>query len=235
MSGTEYRESSGLCDGKNIFIDSKDGNYCRVGLEKITLPENGALTSIGAYAFNNCEFTTINIPNTLETIGDNSFRGSGLLEVEIPSTVNTIGANAFDESQLTKVTVGAKLIKSSAFNNSEITNVTIQHTVEMIEDSAFNNNMISSLTIEDTTSNPSRLKSIGSFVFAYNNLSKVIIPGSTNNIGNSLFYENPNLTEIIIKRTQEDAIANITFGNTWNSINGGETFVTVTYNPNYTE
>lgn len=46
-----------------------------------------------------------------------------------------------------------------------------------------------------------------------------------------------NLTEIIIKRTEADALANMTFGNNWNKSTNtaSDIYAPVTYNPNYTE
>lgn len=57
-----------------------------------------------------------------------------------------------------------------------------------------------------------------------------MLPSSVTTIAEEAFWANSSIKEIIIKRTEEDAIANITFGNKWN-----DGYLTVIYDPNYTE
>lgn len=96
------------------YIGDNAFQNCRM-LQSVTFKKGGAgsshsgsasITSIGAYAFNNCvslnKFTldgeTINtLPGTVSTIGDFAFSKTGFSEFTIPATLTTIGTNAFEQ------------------------------------------------------------------------------------------------------------------------------------------
>ena len=71
-------------------------------LTSVTFGENGALKTIGDYAFAGCiSLETINIPDGVEDIGKYCFNSSEKLEtVTIPDSVNHVGAYAFEGTKL---------------------------------------------------------------------------------------------------------------------------------------
>ena len=86
------------------------GNYafenCST-LSSVTLPQT--ITSLGSYAFYRCTaMTKINIPNSVTSIGNNAFYScDGLTSVTIPDSVTKIGNFAFDYcNNITCVTIG---------------------------------------------------------------------------------------------------------------------------------
>ncbi len=136
-------------------------------------------------------------------------------------------------------------IDSYAFEANQLTELVIPASVETINDAAFKDNRIVDLVFEDTQENPSQLKHlIGDHYgpFSNNNITgKVVIPSSVIEMRYvSPFYDNPNITEFIIKRTEEDVMANTNFANNWNRIGWVVETQTgidakITYDPNYTE
>ena len=68
-------------------------------------------------------------------------------------------------------------------------------------------------------------------------MSEVIIPASVISIGSKAFgtstmnADDKYLEKIVIKRTEEDALANATFEDSWY----GQIVPIITYDPNYTE
>ena len=104
-----------------------------------------SVTSIGEYAFRNCDsLTTITIPDSVTSIGSDAFLGcSNLTSVTIGDGVKSIGLGAF-------------------WNCSGLTSVTIGNSVTSIGDSAFRNcSGLTSVTIPDSVT------SIGEYAFAY--------------------------------------------------------------------
>ena len=68
--------------------------------------------------------------------------------------------------------------------------------------------------------------SIGDYAFRYNQISSLTIPASVTTIGNYAFGSNAPLSTILIKRTEEDFLANVTTGSSCYS--GSPT---ITYEP----
>lgn len=121
------------------------------------------VTAINDYAFECCQLTSIQLPNTLTEIGKCAFYGTFLPNYTIPSTVTTIGDGAFA-------------------NFYDFSALTIPETVTSIADAAFANNQISSVTI------PEAVTTIGNSAFlnCYE-LTSVDIPGGVTTIGGFAF------------------------------------------------
>ena len=93
-----------------------------------------AVTKIADNAFKNCEFTSVEIPDSVTEIGNSAFYGCRALEsVEIPDSVVSIGLRAFSMcDSLTSIVIGesvdsigdavfdgANALSSVAFNGSK--------------------------------------------------------------------------------------------------------------------
>ena len=79
------------------------------------------ITSIGYYAFEGFNITSISIPNSVKTIGDCAFIGcSGFTSISIPNSVTTIGVAAFFGCiKLTSISIPNSVISigGEAFSN----------------------------------------------------------------------------------------------------------------------
>ena len=93
-------------------------------IKAIVLPEG--LTSIGDYAFENCqELTGITIPSTMINIGNGAFSYSGLCSALIPDGVTSIGAYAFYScSSLTRVTISESVTSIGDYAFSDCCSLT---------------------------------------------------------------------------------------------------------------
>ena len=80
--------------GSISVIPSNSFSSCSK-LKEVTF--NEGLTTIGAYAFNNCALEKVMFPSTCTNIGDQSFdKNSNLYQIYIPKSVSTVGSWAFD-------------------------------------------------------------------------------------------------------------------------------------------
>ena len=100
-SGNPMYDSRNNC---NAIIETST-NTLIFGYQNTIIPNS--VTSIGDYAFYNCDgLTSIEIPNSVTTIGIQAFYScSGLTSIEIPNSVTTIGNWAFAYSSLTSVEI----------------------------------------------------------------------------------------------------------------------------------
>ena len=138
---------------------------------------NTPITTIGDYAFRNCDsLTSVTIPDSVTTIGDKAFYDcDGLTSITIGDSVTTIGYGAFE------------------FCDS-LTIVTIGDSVTMIGDKAFYDcDSLTSVTIPDSVT------SIGAYAFYYcSSLTSITIGDSVTTIGDYTFYKCSSLTSITI-------------------------------------
>ena len=110
-------------------------------IKYVTLPDG--LTSIGNWAFCNCEsLTSITIPNSVTSIGNRAFSScKGLTSLTIPNSVTSIGNTAFQScSGLTSLTIPNSVtsIGDKAFAYcSGLTSVTLGKNLTSIGSSAF--------------------------------------------------------------------------------------------------
>ncbi|MBQ6373278.1 MAG: leucine-rich repeat protein [Clostridia bacterium] len=135
------------------------------------------VTSIGAYAFNNCrDLASVEIPSSVTSIGGCAFREcDSLTSVEIPSSVTSMGGGVFESCRsLTSVTIPSSvtdILNRTFYFCSKLTNVTI----------------------------PEGVTNIGESAFAYcKSLTSVTIPSSVTSIGDSAFSWCSSLTSVTI-------------------------------------
>lgn len=107
-------------DGKNIlwFPMGKEGEY--------TLPST--VTTVGDYAFRNCQIETFHFADGLTSIGKYAFYNSSVKEVSLPSTVKQIPTGLFQKcANLTTVHLGknTEMLGDYVFDGCPITNLYI--------------------------------------------------------------------------------------------------------------
>ncbi len=176
-----------------------------------TVVINDGVTTIGDYAFSDCDsLTSITIPGSVTTIGDRAFYNcESLTSVTIPDSVTSIGSYAFYScTHLTSVTTGDSVtsIGSYAFYScTRLTSVTIGDSVTSIGYYAFYGcDSLTSVTIPDSVT------SIGSFAFyECDSLTSVTIGDSVTSIGDAAFYGCLGLTGVYI--TDIEAWCKISF------------------------
>ena len=107
-----------------------------------TVVINKGVTSIGSYAFNQCnDLLSIYIPDGVKKIGESAFEKSGLISVSVPGSVEEIGNDAFHGcANLTSVTVseGVKIIGNNAFRGCmSLTHIDFPKSITSVGDGAF--------------------------------------------------------------------------------------------------
>ena len=182
-----------LIDGINYKLNSETmtasvtwGSYAG----DITIPStvNGySVTSIGDYAFTDCEaLTSVTIPNSVTSIGEWAFGNCiALTSITIPSSVTSIGWSAFTGcTALASISVDSD---NTAFDSRDNCNAIIQKA---------DNTLIVGCK---TTTIPNTVTRIGNEAFKNcTALTSIDIPNSVTNIGNDAFSECIGLTTITI-------------------------------------
>ena len=96
-----------------------------------------SVTSIGNYAFFNCDaLTSINIPNSVTSIGDDAFYScDALTSINIPNSVTSIGDDAFSYCDaLTSINIGNSVtsIGDNAFSGCKaLTSINIPNSLAL--------------------------------------------------------------------------------------------------------
>ena len=186
-----------IVDANNLVYKSIDGNlYSKNGKELIqyaigktttsfSIPDS--VTSIGSFAFYNCDsLTSVTIGNSVTSIGYCAFSScNSLTSIEIPDGVTSIGSSAFYYCDLlTNIIIPDSVtsIGSSAFSNCiSLKSVTIGNSVTSIGDHAFYD-CESLQTIEI----PNSVTSIGCDAFYGCSILRSITFGGTSSQWNSL-------------------------------------------------
>ena len=231
-SGNTTYDSRENC---NAIIESST-NTLIVGCQNTVIPNS--VTSIGIYAFDNCEsLTSITIPNSVTSIGSCAFYGcSSLTSITIPNSVTSIGSHAFYGcSSLTSVTIPNSVtsIGIYAFYNCEsLTSITIPNSVTSIGENAFNNtgiysdesNWENNVLYIDNYLIKAKTSISGSYAIkegtrlladcafdGCSSLTSVTIPNSITSIGNGAFRNCSSLTSVTIPNSVM-SIGNYAFG-----------------------
>ncbi|MBE6651451.1 MAG: leucine-rich repeat domain-containing protein, partial [Ruminococcaceae bacterium] len=169
---------------------------CSATVISITIPstiDGHPVTSIGRYAFDDCDIlTSIIIPNSVTSIGRYAFNDcDSLEEITIPSSMTSIGEFAFSGC-------------------TGLTSITIPNSVTSIGSYAFHYcTFLTSITIPDSVT------SIGSYALREcTSLTSITIPESVTSIGESAFLSCTSLEEITLPYVgkERDGTANTHFG-----------------------
>ena len=150
-----------------------------VGCKNSIIPDDGSVTSIGGFAFWNCDgLTTVTIPDSVTSIGINAFSGCSTNLIEKENGVSYVDSWVidFDESvSSVELREGTRGIADSAFENcTNLTTVTI----------------------------PDSVTSIGIYAFRYcDGLTSVTIPDSVTSIGFGAFSDCSGLKYVTFEGT----------------------------------
>ena len=168
------------------------------------------VTSIGQYAFDNCEaLSSITIPNSVTRIGKGAFAGCrGLTSVTIGNSVTSIeDATFYDCSGLTSVTIPNSVTKIGEYAFSgctRLTSVTIGNSVTSIGESVFYDcTGLTSIIVESSNRVYDSRNNCNAIIETATNTliqgcKTTIIPNSVTRIGESAFYNCTGLTSLTI-------------------------------------
>ena len=141
---------------------------------KIVIIKN-SVESIGDYAFDCCNLTSVTIGNSVTSIGSYAFNGCSITSIAIPNSVTSIGSYAFSSCRsLTSVHINdiAAWCAISFGSNP----LSYAHNLYL------NDELVKDLVIPDTVT------SIGDYAFfGCTGLTSVTIPNSVTSIGNYTF------------------------------------------------
>lgn len=157
--------------------------------------EGYPVKTIAQYAFDNCYFRCVIIPDGVETIRYDAFSGcSWLSSVHLPDSVTEIGIAAFRSCNLGSFRVPPRVQKipdELLKDNLSLTEVVIPEGVTEIGEDAFRNcGHLQSVML------PSTLTIIGKGAFDDCDLREMVIPESVDSIGAHAFRSNGNLTKV---------------------------------------
>lgn len=184
------------------------------------------VTSIGTYAFQGCNFTSVSIPKSLKSIGDNAFDGCAYLEaVTVPAdaSLESIGSWAFQSSGLKNITIDCPVrvgndafaacavetasiiyasetsVETSTFARCEkLTTITLGGDFASIENLAFQNcYALTTVTIPDASPNIAESDGTGQEPFTgCGSLTKIDAKIGLGSIGQYSFYGRNKLENI---------------------------------------
>ena len=151
-----------------------------------------SVTSIGNYAFYNCDgLTSVTIPNSVTSIRSSAFNAcDGLTSVTIPNSVTSIGEDAFYNCTGLKKVIVPDIAAwcGIAFGNGRANPLNFAKHLFSDETTEITNLIV-----------PNSVTSIGDYAFYYcSGLTSVTIPNSVTNIGSNAFDGCSGLKKVIV-------------------------------------
>ena len=197
---------------------------------------NGELpvTSIGDWAFQYNQLTSVIIPNSVTSIGNYAFFSNQLTSVIIGNSVISIGNNAFASNQLTSVTIPDNItsIGNNAFYDNQLTSVIIPDSVTSIGIGTFYDNQLKSVVWETSVTIPAATfgvtgLSTGNRITSFTITSNSLVSLASTNAFGGLTDSQP-----MIVCVQSELIENYKVATNWSTLyNEGR----VTFEPQITK
>lgn len=187
------------CDITEIPDEALSG---KTQLKELTLPTN--LQAIGANAFHDCPYLTgeLVIPSTVTSIGDYAFEGTDYSSVKLPNALKTIGNYAFNNLPLEqRLVLPGKVtsVGTGAFAGTKITGLSIPDGMKSIGAHAFADTPIQGhLTIPDGVTD------LGEGAFMNTQISTAFLPNSVTTLSQGLFQGCSNLNLLYIPDNYTD-------------------------------
>lgn len=181
----------------------RNGAFRGSDIDSIVFPENTALKTVGAYAFENSKITSVTLPETVTTVNNSAFKNATQLkEVNLGAAVTYIGASAFEGcASLSAITLPETLrdIAAYAFKNAGLESVNTGGGVVRIDTGAFyGNEKLTSLNLGES------VEKLGDEAFAYcTALSAAVLPASLENFTASAFEGCTSLKELTVSDGNE--------------------------------
>ncbi|MBR6406982.1 MAG: leucine-rich repeat protein [Clostridia bacterium] len=204
-----------LIKGFNDSIVPDDGSIKHIGdyafygtyaTEEAVIPYG--VETIGNYAYNHCQSTVLNIPDTVTSIGNRAFESCIVENLVIPDSVKFIGAGAFSQcGQMKSVTIpeGVETILGAAFYGCHnLAEVTVPSSVKAIRELTFQHcSGLKKVTLFEG------LESIGKNAFEYCPLlESIVIPSTVTKMDSGVFYNCYKLSDIKILGAVKEIVAN---------------------------
>ena len=116
------------------------------------------VVEVGDYAFCNLKLTSVKLPKYLYVIGERAFEDNEFTEIDIPDTVQYIGMAGFYRGKLEKIKIpkSMEVIGEDAFGRNELKEVILHNNVKYLYGSPFSRNKIESIIIPDSVIELSR-------------------------------------------------------------------------------
>lgn len=176
------------------FIDGADA--------ELILPEG--ITSIGRYALSNLNIKKLYIPSSVETIGDYALSGSTFGELFAPFMKKDQVGHFYNAiiKRFTLLEGETTMYESTDLYtfkfNDGLEYVCLPSTLTEIPDGIFSRQTsLTEVVITDTSSNPSKLITIGSQAFEYcSALQSIVLPNSVKVISSSAFSGCSSLSQV---------------------------------------
>ena len=181
-------------------------------LSSVTFDANAQLTTVGDYAFENCNMLSqIVLPETVTEIGDGAFLGCSAVRSIKLTNVQIIGTEAFSGTGISKITAkNTTTLKDGAFwGMSSLVQADLGAITEMgdlvfVETMVVNNGTyypygltkLSKVTFAEGTTVIGARAFITALRSEYDSLTEVVVPNTVETIGASAFYGRSKLTTL---------------------------------------
>ena len=177
-------------------------------LTSVTFTEHSTLTTIGEYAFEENNISSVLIPSTVTYIGRGAFNYNSLTSITIPSNVTFLGSNAFANNALTSLTFAPEsslTTLSGAFDgNDDLTEFTIPDNLTVLSWGVIPNS-VTQITFNDV------ITTISAQAFASSNLTSIIVPATVTTIGDQAFVGSKLVSFEVEENSQLTMIGNGVF------------------------
>lgn len=237
LNNVVFQDASDLTYiGQRAFYDDDNAVFTDEGNEGETTLDLSGVTTMGEYAFYNCDKLTgvelggnITAVETVEgevketehKIPNNAFNNSGLQTVTIPDGIVHIGDGAFGHTSLSAVgelvlPSGLQTIGDNAFVVTEgsgdtsvgITSLTIPSSVKSIGENAFSGRrQLAEVTVEDDNK-PGTTLELGNHAFGHNESSAFSEYGSITDAQNNITYRGTIGTKFYLPEDLVDTFKN---------------------------